>query len=850
MKKILSGLLCFLMAFGMTSCKGGNEGNDNSSSDGKEQTTDLGNFEMENDYVYMWHYDGLNNEDRRMGFQSETYSLLVDERNARIIGAQANDTGADVVSDVLALPSVEMKTYLKIDGEYVETQDIPTNSRIIDSGRYVNRMDNVELRYPKQGTSKFGRVEYVATQNHIALNYELWSDEANVFDLAFSMAIENTSVSVIKDGRGIKAVDDNGNGFAYLKQTADDTMTCNLSENTVTFEKKDCSVPQKSFTGFGIIMVPIYNNSEKGIDDFLALESLDIKATNIASGASLPVRYEPTDGIWMVDVSSVSVGAQTMQSGRDGLERVAFEILNAHDRALTPTLVFFKENTTFSVTGMSPMIRTADTLVPTGEQVQISKNWHDFSTTSSDKNYAAEKANVRIYNKQWYHGYTAIEAPAEDYTQREYTCAYGNWGGVYAASHAQLCLIGWGGNQLWDQSALGSWGESVTYDPDICLSRSMVDDVRPFLVRSPEGNNQAYNWTGNVGGADFLNYSELGEQRIINQKITYKTQAPNMTNVVYSGVTANGKIATSITINLGRTDDIVRNYYTIRYDFLEDVEYDRLSLFKVAADNYADNSYTKYAYGTENGAIALDQNAYTGYVGYEGFEKQDAPDKEFWYTMYDSSDANEGGDVGFVVREFNAEINGKRYDKPGYTFYGTEKKHQISCELILPTACGKNIKKGSSIEMLVEYDIMPNGAAQYYGTSDYLLQSSDIMGSADAMYQQVFGGRVSVVASTGTVLSTFPVAIKATSGEVAAQFTMTGGLGYTPISFSGLPSCSGYKLQGKNGDEWTDINQAVNGNDYWQTYKAGDGTYTLTYNVKNTENLNFNTTKEYRLIYA
>ena len=192
------------------------------------------------------------------------------------------------------------------------------------------------------------------------------------------------------------------------------------------------------------------------------------------------------------------------------------------------------------------MIRTADTLVPTGEQVQISKNWHDFSTTSSDKNYAAEKANVRIYNKQWYHGYTAIEAPAEDYTQREYTCAYGNWGGVYAASHAQLCLIGWGGNQLWDQSALGSWGESVTYDPDICLSRSMVDDVRPFLVRSPEGNNQAYNWTGNVGGADFLNYSELGEQRIINQKITYKTQAPNMTNVVYSGVTANGKIATHV----------------------------------------------------------------------------------------------------------------------------------------------------------------------------------------------------------------------------------------------------------------------------------------------------------------
>ena len=41
---------------------------------------------------------------------------------------------------------------------------------------------------------------------------------------------------------------------------------------------------------------------------------------------------------------------------------------------------------------------------------------------------------------------------------------------------------GWGTDQLWDQAAIGSWGESICYDPDVCLQRSMIDDVRPLMV--------------------------------------------------------------------------------------------------------------------------------------------------------------------------------------------------------------------------------------------------------------------------------------------------------------------------------------------------------------------------------
>lgn len=60
----------------------------------------------------------------------------------------------------------------------------------------------------------------------------------------------------------------------------------------------------------------------------------------------------------------------------------------------------------------------------------------------------------------------------------ELTLVYGHWGGIAAASHAQLCLIGWGSNQLWEESALGSWGESVCYEPDQVQRGCTIMDVQ------------------------------------------------------------------------------------------------------------------------------------------------------------------------------------------------------------------------------------------------------------------------------------------------------------------------------------------------------------------------------------
>ena len=82
----------------------------------------------------------------------------------------------------------------------------------------------------------------------------------------------------------------------------------------------------------------------------------------------------------------------------------------------------------------------------------------------------------------------------------------------------------------------------------------------------------------------------------------YAYTGPNLAHVIYAGKTRDGKMTQRVTTQLGRTDDLVRVYYHFTYEFLEEVSYKRLAFFQVAADRYADNGFTRYAYGNENGA--------------------------------------------------------------------------------------------------------------------------------------------------------------------------------------------------------------------------------------------------------
>ena len=431
----------------------------------------------------------------------------------------------------------------------------------------------------------------------------------------------------------------------------------------------------------------------------------------------------------------------------------------------------------------------------------------------------------------------------------ELTVAIGKWGETFAASHAQLSLVGWGANQQWDESALGAWGESITYDPDKTLRRAMVDDVRPFLMNV----NGQYNWTGNVGGADFLTYVDANGQRQqpTQLKTVYRSPGPVMTDVVYAGRTADDAIEFSAQTHLVRTDDLVRAYYVLRYDFLTDVEYSRLALFQIAADNYSDNGFTKYAYGDATGVLfdgVVPNHNSTGYASQSdrGITLTGAHP---WAFMYDSNKT--GGnlpehvaDVGFVIRDYQATINGQSITTPHININRTRNGgwSQMAFEVGLPYDPSNTlIEAGSHVDLIVEYLVVPNDISLYYGPSvDMASVIPTDFGSTNIIERLAADNAVSVTATVGTVTQHQPVIVEGVMDTIAAEFTVSGGFGYTPISIAKLYRADGWRLQSFDNGVWADVDQSVHENDFWQAqWDEMTLSYTLTFSVETDQTTTF-----------
>jgi hypothetical protein len=154
--------------------------------------------------------------------------------------------------------------------------------------------------------------------------------------------------------------------------------------------------------------------------------------------------------------------------------------------------------------------------------------------------------------------------------------SYAMWGNAFSASHSQLCLVGWGGGfQQWESSSIGAFGESFCYEAEVTHGRGFITDVRPLLIESIYGGK--YNFTENIGGGNFLVYTKTsgGEMQGFKQVRTqFRKQGPNLTEVIYRGYSADGKIEYEYTVNLPRTNDVSRAYHSFKYKFLQDVSFD------------------------------------------------------------------------------------------------------------------------------------------------------------------------------------------------------------------------------------------------------------------------------------
>ena len=809
-----------------------------------------------------------------MHFVTGHYALALDESTGALesFGWLTDGLGAEEAllrpnADVTALPSAELRfeAGAPADGivatTFLGASDSPVDrAQMIDGGRLMNRVQIPTVSYAADPALS-GSIMVASMPRHVVFTHTVQgaTEAAKVarISLGGDAVAGLTDVAWLAPGRAVRLTGGTGEGWIFV--VADDGQhTLSVSpDGTVVAERAVASAPAEgvsvSLTAVPTLAVTpaelaLYVDPPSAAQVTYTL--LDLAGTPVSAPVDVP--WDPTLGAFRVTLGTLKAAGAPQSADYEqepfhtwyGRHRI--EVARTSVGPLSvPLALHGAPGVSWYIVGGVPILRDEQGS-PLGIPVQISKNWHGAS---------------------WYHFYAqpTLSGPGPD--RMELTVASSRWGETYAASHAQLSLIGWnaaGGH--WDESALGAFGESITYDPDVTLQRSMVDDVRPFLVQS----KAKWSWTGNVGGADFLRYATAAEpaweRRLARVRSLYEEVGPTATNVVYAGVSRDGRIRAHIRSRLVGTDDLVRVYYHLDYTFLEDVEYDRLAFFQVAADHYADNGFARYAYGDADGVVldeAVPDHKTTGYAS-DADRGIPLPGEAPWVMLYDNQrdwdDLPEHyANVGFVVRAFEATIGDTVLTTPHINITRTNNAgSQMAFQLGLPHEAGspwcgapcqgkqRFVPAGSRVRATVEYLVPPADKSRYYGASAWLqAMAPELFDTPEMMRRLAADNRQTVAATLGAVRDVYPVQIDTALGQVAADLTLGGGLGRTAMTFHGLSRHDGWQLQRLVQGAWAPVDQSVHGNDFWQTtYDPDRRTWSLTWSVANEG------TQRYRVVWA
>jgi hypothetical protein len=155
----------------------------------------------------------------------------------------------------------------------------------------------------------------------------------------------------------------------------------------------------------------------------------------VEADPALTIAFDPALGCHIVRLPekawSNAQGTYYPEEHLDRLDRWPMTFINRSERETVARLMFTQMHH-LPITGFTPMLCDPDG-TPTGLPVQISKNWHQ----------RPEKGHL-AHQGPWFHGCTFVRLPPKSRREFVFQMAYARYGGVPAASHAQLSLIGWG----------------------------------------------------------------------------------------------------------------------------------------------------------------------------------------------------------------------------------------------------------------------------------------------------------------------------------------------------------------------------------------------------------------------
>jgi hypothetical protein len=480
-----------------------------------------------------------------------------------------------------------------------------------------------------------------------------------------------------------------------------------------------------------------------------------------------------------------------------------------------------------SIIGYVPMIVDARG-IPSGLPVQISKNWHQTKSSAP-----------LLYAGSWMHGRTWFNLPANSRVTFGYGTTFARWGGVPTASAAQLSLVGWGHNGFWDQFALGSFGESICFQPGRVMRRALLTDFRPLFQRG-FSKDERWAWTGNVGGGDtMVRLDPQGHYVPFKRNVTrYASHGPNLAHVIYDELSTDDAIRSRTEVFLPRTDDCLRVYLRLRYDVTRRVEFSRLAFFQLGADFYNELDAPLIAFG-DIGGLAMEHRP-KPQTGARLLPAWEARGEQPWLSLHGETRADSAkvgqASRGLIVREWRATLGGRNAPAPFFAAVGSRStKPHLAAEIVPPPTVTA-LEPGDSVDMLIELMPIPLTAERYYGPDKSFAAALATSASTWKMVErEAAGNRPVLKVDQGNAASGWPLVVPfPTSGEVA--FTLQGGLGWIPLSVTGLPSADAGELFRVTPDGREPVVQGAVARAFWQTdYDAATRLWTLTYNLPATE---------------
>jgi hypothetical protein len=794
------------------------------------------------DYLFQWWADGLRAPDKIFNIQSNYYGFSFDFHKFKLrkFGPVENPPSEPEAlrqdnSLVESLPDMSIHASISRQGKASLVMGAGRtfeDCQLIESGRYFTRRWLTYL--------KLEPAIYSLDERESGLEICAWTDRvAFILRLTAKEQITETALQLVfnlppgysnfqaADGTGYFA-GQNGQGFVFLGTSTQAVLSFDQDSGACMAHVEIDDWPAGEERTVGVIVYPSLDTRE-ATARIVSQEThpLRVQAFQVhPEPHDLEVNYQREPGWYKIILRNDGDVADYAESSNHRIERVKVSVENPGPDSHTLRFNFAKDGRVFGITGFSAILRDMDGY-PLGVPVQLSKNWHKGGTIDQS----------RRFEGPWFHGLISMTIPAHQKVEFEYTSVNAFWGTLPAASHAQLCLVGWGSNQQWDQAAIGSWGESLCFEPDQGQVGGAVLDTRPLMVWGMGNEPQRkWGWTNNVGGADFLVYYDRNGEKQANSRMKTMIQrsGPNLTEVTYAGTSFDQKIDLEYTVSLYRTDDITRGIYRFRYDIRDKVEFGKLVLFQCGSYDYSYTGERKFAYGNEAGMVK-EWETHWGEFVYRT-DRMELTGEIPWVSMHEAvkrgSDFGAWANRGLVVRHWNAKLGGQK-TSPWIAEIGAPVRGEdTSLVDLLPPSGVTVLLPGDYLEAEIEHVIVPQFTADYYGPNDNLHQALATGENTWKMiYREAVGNHLDVkVARGGKLIRSYPIHIRSQGGEVV--FSVSGGLGYVPVTISGLRDYRSFKMEYKVGGNWTEVDQSYHGNDYWQAdYDPVTQSWELTYSL-------------------